>query len=206
MRYLALVALLLWSSAASAQVAGAPASVKLATNLQTNTSAIGGTGWTNYNVTIATNNATGPDGGTDATTITGGNIDFCQTIRGVTLSASTTYTVSDFVKAGTFSTVATGSSDGIANAFGIFFNISTQALTDTNAGTGSVISHGFYPYPNGWYRIWVTGTFSSNPNPQMAYVAPWTSTAGTGCANGTTLFAWGQQVEKGSYPSTYVAN
>lgn len=203
MRFFALIVLLVWASAAHAEMPF-PSS-RLATNLMTNTSSIGGTGWTNTNVTSTTNNSAGPAStGTVATRIAGSGVAFCQTTRSATLVSGTAYTISTWIKSGTGSSVDIGTSDAVTSAFATLFNISTQAFTDHASGTGSVTGHGYYPYDNGWYRVWVTGIIGTVVVGQKPYIAPWSATIGTCPAS--NIMAWGIQVEAKNYPSTYVAN
>lgn len=214
--FLKILFFLLMPSVACAQTVGAPPIALLPTNQTTNTSSVGGTNWSSLvspahmTITLNTTDTTAPDGSSNATKFTNtetgsGVFTGVQNTPSPAMVANTNYAVSFFVKQGTNCCANIGPSDAIANAFGVFFNFNTLALTNTTAGTGSVIASGAYPYPNGWYRLWVVGKFTAVTNTEKVAVSPWNDTSGDITNNGS-IYAWGAQTQKATYPSSYVPN
>ena len=198
MRYFTFIIVLLWLNVAHAQVIGAPSSVKLATNLVTGSTNIGGSGWTIHSSTSVTNTTTAaPDGSNTATLITNTATtsgDFPYIGRAITTSTTTKYMVSGWVQAGTGCCIDIGLSNNTSNAFSVLFTFSGTSFQNSTAGNGVIETSGYYPYPNSWYRIWVCGHFSGSPGSQLVSFGPWNNLSGD-ITNAKTYIVWGVQPE-----------
>ena len=90
--------------------------------------------------------------------------------------------------------------DGTSNFYRLF-NLNTGALGTTTDG---VSTSTITAYPNGWYRCTLTGTVTNVTQTARVWVSNSDSIAAyTGTAN-SGIYAWGAQVELGSFASTYI--
>jgi prepilin-type N-terminal cleavage/methylation domain-containing protein len=159
--------------------------------------------------TINTAETLSPDGTNNATKLFGNNgVTTRQSIyQGVSVTSGTTYTFSVFLKQGQ-RRYATIWFDSPNISQGAFFGASS--IIDLQTGvlaTGSTTK--IVPYPNGWYRVYVTATptatQSMNMNlsvggPNNNNGAPYDATG-----DGTSgIYIWGSQVEVGSFPTSYI--
>lgn len=159
--------------------------------------------WTKTNSSIDSNTIVAPDG-----TLTGdklvedtatGNHQVQQS--GITISASTTYTVTTYAKAAgrDWLFIIDNNNPSSVQAY---FNVSTGALgTVGGSATATITSVG-----NSWYRCSVT--FATGPSQSSINLI-----IRTASANGTTsytgngfsgLFLWGVQVEAGAFATSYI--
>jgi hypothetical protein len=164
-------------------------------NVSLNSSDWSGSGWIIEAATITDDEAISPSGSQDAEllTLTGsfGRIrqDFSS------LSDNTTYTISSFFKAGT------------AYSFKmIFFNkANTETsyafnLQDGTTDSGAIIED----YGNGWYRCSFSADSGSGvTTPTVRFASHNTGFTG-GWTTGLTIYAWGAQLEQGSYATSYI--
>jgi hypothetical protein len=175
------------------------------------------TTWSVFNTSVTSNTDTAPDGTTTADTVTdstAANIHILQqAISG--LSANTSYTVSCYLKKGTNNyaalTLTQNSGSGVWIAAVFDLNAGTVSQT-ANGASGTLSASSITSVGNGWYRCVITGTTTSAPN----YV--WISTVPAASGNtftstgvvsytgtGTTIIAWGAQLEQRSAVSAYTA-
>jgi hypothetical protein len=178
-----------------------PASV----NLLTFTQQFDNAAWLKTNTTVTANSTVAPDGTSTADTLTssaGAGVHYMRQVA--TVTASTAYAFSFYVKAGTHNFIQLLNAGTVA-AFANFDLANGVAGTTGAKSTASITSTG-----NGWYRCTVvfddtavlTNDFRINivSSASAAYSQTWTTT-GT-----ETVFLWGAQLEVGSTATTYTRN
>lgn len=174
-----------------------------ATNLLTYSEQFDNAAWGYSDVTKSANTIPAPDGATTAetlvSTITGGaNTAYAN--RLTTVSASTTYTFSVYVKQGTSPTSTVNlyrSSPYSAVTGTITWGTTPSYVT---AG-GDLLGGTLTDVGGGWYRA--TLTMSSGTATQMVsrvYVRD----QGSSNVTGHTVSVWGAQLEASSYPTSYI--
>jgi hypothetical protein len=179
----------------------------LAENLLVYSSLIGGTG---YAIVMVSGSATltasiAPDGTNTATLISQSGVnDYVYGGASSNLITSSIYTYSIFAKQGTKSDFTFTIDE---NGFGgkryqFTHTFATNALsfgyTGNTANNGFIINSGSLDAGNGWRRIW--GTFQTSTGSVSAFVD---MIARFGSTGGTT-YVWGRQLEKKSFPTSYI--
>jgi len=143
------------------------------------------------NKTVTANSITAPDGTVtaDMVTIAG----FTQ-IQQPNSNIGGPKTFSIFLKAGTLSVVQLRLFSGTAPVERqVDFNLSTGTATVVS---GSAVTVGFIQvFPNGWYRCVITVTDSA---------ATSGSTIRASASSAETFYAWGAQLEAGTFPTSYI--
>ena len=134
-----------------------------------------GTGGT---ITVTPNTTISPDGTQNADSLGAGYLT--KSIS----ATSGTWTYSAFVKYLSSNTVNIYIYDGVY--YDATFNVSTGVVTSSSAGvTASIQNMG-----NGWYRCIMTATTANNVS-EVGF-------------NSGNVYAWGCQLEAGSYPTSYI--
>ena len=167
--------------------------------------------WAKGGTTVTSNNTISPDGTTTAEKVeitTEG--PYRNISRSITAFASATYTFSVYLKAGNYNYVgAQIQSRTSANAY-----INTAAIQSMDLSTGSTVgsttgSSVITDVGNGWYRLEITGTLSSNAATAFVDIIFTDSSGQTApspsVASGSYVYAWGAQLEQRSSATAYTA-
>lgn len=177
-----------------------------AINLCLQSAAVRSSGWTPVGLTTQGPSITAPDGTSSGVEVVPSNATVAgnaYSVQSVTASALTSYTLSVWVKPiGTaFNTrIRLTSIPGGTDAITATISNANGTIAGLSTGTNwTYVSATSTPYPNGWYRIALTGTTpSGTTHLQMVLLF-----SGTG--DGTTgAYFWGAQMEAGSMASSYI--
>lgn len=185
--------------------AGTLVETEARTNLVTYSEDFTDAAWFKFSAATLAVDATGPDGETSAVTLvdnSGGGTANVYVEEDVTVSTSTAYTFSAFLKADQLSWAAlrTGSfttGDGVT-----YFNLSTGAAgTTTAAHTTHVEDVG-----GGWFRCAITFTTDAadTSGKVYIYVADGDNDATVDLDGTSSILIYGAQFEAASTPSSYI--
>jgi hypothetical protein len=149
--------------------------------------------WSKAAITVTANSVVSPSGVQNADTLTTSAYPSTSVGKNNTLSA-TNHTLSCYVKAGSVSTFRLDLvTAGFALGSNCIFNLSTVSTTITNYGTTTGSTATITSVGNGWYRCTLTVLTTAVVYFSQLYPA----------ANGS-VYAWGVQLEAGSYPTSYI--
>lgn len=163
------------------------------TNLLTYSEQFDDASWSKAAITVTANSIVSPSGVQNADTFTTSAYPSTSVGKNNTLSA-TNHTLSCYVKAGSVSTFRLDLvTAGFALGSNCIFNLSTVSTTITNYGTTTGSTATITSVGNGWYRCTLTVLTTAVVYFSQLYPA----------ANGS-VYAWGVQLEAGSYPTSYI--
>ena len=177
---------------------------KQSTNLITYSEDFSNASWLNTEgVTITANNTTSPDGTTNADKITPqATSNYHRLKQSLTVTASTPYTFSCFVKKAEYDYFMIRTSDTQNNNVG--FNLLNGTITYQASGYSGFIE----AYSNGWYRIGYVRTFDATSIQIGMRSQPTEQTdnnIATFTGDGTSgAYIYGAQFEESSYPTSYI--
>lgn len=161
-----------------------------------------GTTWYTAGGALTLNATTAPDGNTTADKIkadTSTDVHVYQ--QTLTVSNATVYTMSVYVKAAEYTYFELADTSSLK---GQTFNLTAKTISaPQTAGVGAATSSKITDVGNGWLRCSITYTTSSTTGLFRISLSNGTSTTFTG-DNTSGLFAWGAQLEAGSYPTSYI--
>jgi hypothetical protein len=159
------------------------------------------------NVTLTLNATTSPDGTNTALSMDGesstSNLKYMYKAR--TTNTTGTYVTSVFLKYKSERFIVLRMNDntgvnGVLQRIDILNGTFTQAVE--TGGTLTNASSTITPYPNGWYRISVSGTFNDALTQVQGAQVFLTTYGNTTSTNG--VYLWGAQLETGAFPTSYI--
>ena len=157
------------------------------------------TTWLTFRSSVTANDIVSPNGSQNAEKIIqeSGQTSSGGVYQNLTLSNSTVYTYSVFLKAG-------GYDFGMIRIDGgqyAWFDLSSGAVGSiTGSGSSSIEDFG-----NGWFRCSFTITTTSTTGQPHIYVTNSDGSQTLSGADGVKgIYAWGAVVEQGSYPTSYI--
>ena len=157
------------------------------------------TTWLTFRSSVTANDIVSPDGSQNAEKIIqqSGQTSSGGVYQNLTLSNSTVYTYSVFLKSGGYDFGMIRVDGGQYAWFDLF---SGSVGTITGSGSSSIEDYG-----NGWFRCSFTITTTSTTGQPHIYIANSDGSQTLSGADGVKgIYAWGAVVEQGSYATSYI--
>jgi hypothetical protein len=186
------------------------------TNTTTYSQELDNAAWTKSNVTVTANATLAPDGTATADRVVSTAGTTAHVIDApLTTSTAAAWTTSVYLKQDAYRYVSVG-----LRAFGgsghgtAVVDLQAGVITQTTSATGiSAVTSSIQNAGNGWYRVFVTGTYAgaypssglelgfvSGPTPTLDAVGREVVTLTTAA----TFYAWGGQFETGAFATSYI--
>ena len=162
--------------------------------------------WNNTDITIGENGIS-PTGETNANLIQTGTANSDQVNETFTISATNTATYSIFIKrvSGAEWVDFLVVKSGFSNSLKVWFNISSGLVGSNVAnGTTTFDSASVKDFGNGWYRLKVTTTDTTNNTSFNIRVRTASADASDTRVSNSSYYLWGAQLEQLSYASSYI--
>ncbi|QMP83917.1 MAG: hypothetical protein [Caudoviricetes sp.] len=167
----------------------------LRTNLRVWSSAFNNADWSKPNTSVTPDDIASPDGTltADRITSTASNSGYVQSFTYST-TVGATYTLSGYFKAG-------------SQKYVTFYDESSGLLAAYDLEAGTVVSGGanasIVPVGNGWFRCIRVTTYNIANYKQIS-ISGGTSGLGGNWPISTSFYAWGIQIEAGSFATSYI--
>lgn len=162
--------------------------------------------WNKTEVTAISNSVSSPDNSTNASAIFETTANTSHFIQDFNIITDTTadHCFSLFIKPGLRDSFSLQVFDSnTSNSFYIVY-ANEEITSNASLGTASYIDSGIITYPNGWKRIWVSGTPSSTNSGSLYSVRVRLTGNYAGDDSVPAIYAWGAQLELGRYPSSLI--
>ena len=162
--------------------------------------------WNNTDITIGENGIS-PTGETNANLIQTGTANSDQVNETFTISATNTATYSIFIKrvSGAEWIDFLVVKSGFSNSLKVWFNISSGLVGSNVAnGTTTFDSASVKDFGNGWYRLKVTTTDTTNNTSFNIRVRTASADASDTRVSNSSYYLWGAQLEQLSYATSYI--
>tara|TARA_R100001509_G_scaffold144947_2_gene101397 strand:+ start:1233 stop:3371 length:2139 start_codon:yes stop_codon:yes gene_type:complete len=173
------------------------------TNICLRSELLNGTSWTKQNVTVTANSTTSPDGTVNAEKVAKDGVSADDKIeQGISISNSTSYSVSAFLKNNDNPTGGKTTLSYRVNSGTLFrktYEWTGSALAATTTYDNGTRTNEFLEdYGNGWYRVGFSFTSDGTAGDVEIDVDR------SGGTSTTSIYVWGCQLEEGAYATSYI--